>query len=208
MSSVALPRVVAKHSAKPRGELRKALVLRASRSSLAQYAVGQLLHIGVCDSLGMVHSFDRAGVTVEKWRSCMVMPLTALDEEQRRHWDDHVWSHSKREALRQCDSAYRAKRNNCFDFVLRFLNHMRYAGRYDHTKASLTQQLLCPVLGTFLLRRLLLPRVSPAALLVMRRGQSTGCCDVCGAAAAIACGDGGQLCAFCTAACGPLLSSR
>jgi hypothetical protein len=83
------------------GVCRPALVLQASKGRMKDYVVGQLLHMGLCDSRGMVHSFDADGVSVAQWDHCIMMELVDVEETHILKWDELLWEHSKREALRQ-----------------------------------------------------------------------------------------------------------
>ncbi|ELT90583.1 hypothetical protein CAPTEDRAFT_152855 [Capitella teleta] len=83
------------------------------------------LHVGVCDSRGVVYDFDERGVnrSLEGWEQCV-----AIRMEQTVH-SRGLWDVRLREFT--CDEQWRGEcyeesRMNCYDFALQFLSLMGF----------------------------------------------------------------------------------
>lgn len=152
---VASPQIWSKTTEVP--TRRRALVLRASHLKRGDYRSGARLHIGVCDERGTVFALDREGVEIGAWKHCFVMELPDNLALAVVDWNAALVSHAREEAATFATHPYRKRKNNCFDFVVRFLNKLTAASVPRYTKNSVTLEFISPLLATFQLHRMLKP---------------------------------------------------
>ena len=114
---------------------RRCFALKTSRGSLPKaYTRSAELHIGICDENGLVHAFEDDGVVVKHWKNFLAFDI---DSSVNVPWD-LLSKHSKKWHRKR----YRARKRNCFDFVVAFLGSQL-------TKAQLSHQYLCPLIAAF-----------------------------------------------------------
>ena len=121
--------------------LQNAFCLRTSRGPMLRYTRASELHIGVCDSRGIVHAFERGGVKRREWKDCLAFRIEGSWSEEEFHNSlvaiSGRWKRKKKR--------YHVGKRNCFDFVLAFL---RSLGR-DMSKRELSHIHLCPLVAAF-----------------------------------------------------------
>ena len=100
-------------------------------------------HIGICDSEGMVYDFDEEGIGMAKWKKCFKIPLGFDVSAMRMDWDTALNIHCKQETGKKYDK----RTNNCFHFVVRFLNFVRPTSVVEIDRSTFTKDYVCPVLG-------------------------------------------------------------
>jgi len=130
----------------------KSIVVKPTVGSFSRgYSSKSLLHVGVSDSLGNVFNFDERGILIDNgWSDCLCISLNDPFVENNHnnnnntHWDKELNSHffAERSQLTKPNGKYHQLQNNCYDFVLRFLNRISYEKRTNHTKEELVQSLI------------------------------------------------------------------
>ena len=114
--------------------------------SFRGYTSRSLLHTGVSPSTGEVYNFDEPGHHCDSWAESINYPVhaTALTDAQ---WDA---------AVRAFDEAHRARGRryvslgyNCYNYVVDFLNSIRYEGRYGCWLVSSAALPPTPTAATF-----------------------------------------------------------
>lgn len=113
---------------------------------VGQYSGTALLHCGISDSKGRVFNFDERGIIAEEtWSEAVCLRLQAIMHPRRLDdaaFDEELLKWHTRALL---DNApYHSTLNNCFDHVVRGVQHLTRSA--DVTKASLSL-LLDPVMG-------------------------------------------------------------
>lgn len=184
----------------------KSIVVKPTIGSFSRgYSAKSLLHVGVSDSLGNVFNFDERGVLIDNggWKDCLCISLNdpfengdnndeISNKKPKTHWDKELNAHyfSERENLQtNRDLRYHQLQNNCYDFVLRFLNKIAFENRTNHTKEELVQTLIgTPVesLESFLIIMKRIndsngdPFVLKTPTIEQGKKRETYRCDVCG----------------------------
>ena len=122
--------------------VKRAIVVRPTGRSFRAYAPGCLLHVGVTDSRGAVFHFDERGLheADKGWSEALSISVEMPYSDER--WDADLASHVTIEKLRITLHRYQQLSNNCYDFVLRFLNLLSYEQRADWTKEQLARKLI------------------------------------------------------------------
>ena len=121
--------------------------IRTSFGSFKDYTSRSLLHAGVSNSRGVVYNFDERGHhRDDMWIECVSAPLEDIEDfdEKLNAYDA---SHRKRvrtysHRIHREEDEMEHPGNNCFDYVVGFLNYSRYKGRNDHTVQSIERDLL------------------------------------------------------------------
>ncbi|KAL6053583.1 MKRN2 opposite strand [Balamuthia mandrillaris] len=153
----------------------RALVIKPTHGSFASrnYSTEALLHCGISDSSGaFVFNFDQNGIRKEVWNtassSAALLSVVLVGEEEngeekdeelktqeenegqrlRRLWDEQLEKHLKEERRRVAQKPYHALKNNCYDFVIRFLNAIEFEGKKNHTKEDIVGRYLSTPVDT------------------------------------------------------------
>lgn len=166
------------------------VVMANAKFSGGRYRPGHsLLHVGISNSSGNVFNFDEKGRKVDKsWEECLNVKLS-LDSEQELLFDQLLEEFFQEELLMSKFSKYHSLLNNCYNFVLRFLNKIRYQNRDDHSKESIVLNLISqPVekLEEFLRISMELEKSDPKNPVVLvppletTLKRSNRVCDICG----------------------------
>ena len=121
--------------------------IRTSFGSFEDYTSRSLLHAGVSNSRGVVYNFDERGHhRDDRWIECVSAPLDGIED-----FDEKLNAYDALHRKRVRHYSHRIHReedemehpgNNCFDYVVGFLNYVRYKGRNDHTVQSIERDLL------------------------------------------------------------------
>ncbi|XP_036149565.1 MKRN2 opposite strand protein [Monomorium pharaonis] len=104
-----------------------------------------LLHAGIVDSNGGIVEFDKKGPIVNdfaRWIKVDCIALEIVPAAWTARWDetlslilnDFKWKHINYDAISM----------NCFDFVLEFLNNLRYPELRFMSKEDLCERLIVP----------------------------------------------------------------
>ena len=99
-----------------------------------------MLHVGISNSKGEVYNFDERGCNKEKWKESLAIKLEDKIIEKPQHFDKLLDNFNKSEKEREKKHKYTALDNNCYSYVVRFLNSIEYQGKSNHTKESLIEQ--------------------------------------------------------------------
>lgn len=101
------------------------LVIKPTLSEFCNYSRKSLLHIGLSDASGrFVYNFDERGISIETWSGALCVSLSDFVSPLRLPvWNTYLESHVKSERIRVKEKTrYHSITNNCYDFVIRFLN--------------------------------------------------------------------------------------
>jgi len=118
--------------AKPRS-----IAVRMTVGRMKNYSADCLLHTGISDTSGDVYNFDQAGRRVDtpaKWGSETISIPLHHDALSNQQWDKAIEEFLREEQEMAAFKPYEALGNNCYTFVLIFLNKIRYEGRSNHSK--------------------------------------------------------------------------
>jgi len=120
----------------------RSLVIKPSFCTFANYSSSALLHCGISNSQGSVYNFDSRGVCMDKpWDEVLHIPLI-VESHSDEKWDLLLQAHYEREKQLEMKKKYHQLDNNCYDFVVRFLNEIQYEGKNNHTKEDLVVTLI------------------------------------------------------------------
>lgn len=85
------------------------------------------LHIGVTDSRGVVHEYDRAGwknTETDRWNQCLAISIVpSLDKKWMDYWDYSLQAIGERDTW--SPESYNENDHNCYTFVLMFLKTLQ-----------------------------------------------------------------------------------
>jgi hypothetical protein len=102
-----------------------------------------LLHIGIADSRCLVYHFDEHGLHLdgpESWNDICVCIELPLNENHIAVFDFVLDEYF--EAFRGRKRKYHAFDENCYDFVVGFLNTLNFQGRADHSKEEIVENFI------------------------------------------------------------------
>ncbi|OQR80127.1 hypothetical protein BIW11_05269 [Tropilaelaps mercedesae] len=127
------------------------VVIKPSKGSFLTSLTTSLdLHVGLTDSRGIVHEYDRRGLTVGAgdWRQCVTIPLSC-GPNQSKAVDSNFWDYTLEVTEnRQCWSreCYDGEDHNCFTFVLDFVRTLQLPGlsAVALNRTHFCQQVICP----------------------------------------------------------------
>jgi len=106
----------------------RSVLVRKTSGSLLSYSQTALLHVGVTNSHGDCYNFDEKGRKIERWPECLAVPLLAsAGALSDTEWDDALNTFMQFENTD--GRSYHSMNNNCYDFVLRYLNFIRFLDR-------------------------------------------------------------------------------
>jgi len=117
----------------------KSIVIKPTIGSFATYNERMFLHCGISNTSGIVFNFDEQGAHKELWKDCLCIGLNTSNWTDEQ-WDKELTKHLISEMERSRKSRYHQLNNNCYDFVLRFLNTIQFGGHASHTKESIVKQ--------------------------------------------------------------------
>ncbi|XP_045199596.2 MKRN2 opposite strand protein-like [Mercenaria mercenaria] len=89
------------------------------------------LHIGLTDSSGNVYEFDERGVTVgdKTWTHCLSIKILDEHEQLENKWDHSLEQFANEKLWKK--ECYDENSQNCFDFVLHFLQCFELDRQYS-----------------------------------------------------------------------------
>ncbi|KAF5297769.1 hypothetical protein FQR65_LT09943 [Abscondita terminalis] len=93
--------------------------------TISDYYNSMDLHIGVTTSTGTIVEFDRHGLLRhmnDQWNQCLLVDQAAMP--WREHWDKTLLQVCKQKCW--LSKNYNEERNNCYSFVLTFLQTLNY----------------------------------------------------------------------------------
>jgi len=137
---------VTEHEANVGLPLPCSVLIKSTFGSFLNYQVGDLLHCGISDSQGAVLNFDHRGVMVDPpsmWNLVISLPIA------KDNFDSFLISHTKNEKQRESQSRYHQIDNNCYDFVIRFLNHVSWNNKNNHTKLEFVEVFIGKLVAEF-----------------------------------------------------------
>jgi hypothetical protein len=120
------------------------LVIRPTFTNWLQSNRNSLLHIGISNATGSVVSHFDSSVHQNDWRGSLTLsiPLMHLPHEEEsalQRWDDALLANTLQEREREILYPYHTHNNNCYDFVVRFLNAICFQNHTNHTKLPLVE---------------------------------------------------------------------
>ncbi|ELR20747.1 zinc finger, zz type domain containing protein [Acanthamoeba castellanii str. Neff] len=120
----------------------RSLAIKPTVGTFGRYHNRMLLHCGLADSAGRVYNFDESGCHVDSdWHESISIPVAAphLSDEQ---WDAELDRHHKAELTFKAYRPYKQLQNNCYDYVIRFLNGVKFEGRKNHQKEDIVTRFI------------------------------------------------------------------
>lgn len=121
-----------------------AIVVRPSRGDfLDDYTIGDDLHIGIVDSGGCVVEFDKYGLTIDdsvRWNHCLALKVVPRSWES--HWDRTL--EVTRKDAKWNPRNYDQTTMNCFNFVIEFLNGLKYKNVEFMNKEGMCETFVLP----------------------------------------------------------------
>lgn len=118
------------------------IVIKPSQGSfLKDYEINDQLHIGIVDTEGVVHEFDRGGILVNnhsRWTDCIAIQIVPAS------WNEH-WDNTLQKMLadpKWKSNNYDEDAMNCFNFVIEFMNNLSYMDVRFINKEDLCEKLL------------------------------------------------------------------
>jgi hypothetical protein len=164
----------------------RSIAIKPTVGTFSNYRRDSLLHCGITDTTGRVFNFDEKGRRFDlSWEETLCVKLeTKMDDNS---WNSALTSHLKDEQAMANYSRYHPLDNNCYSFVVRFLNKIKFEGKENHTKASIVDTRIekpITVLEAFLS---ISQQLSSRQHVLMdaplnRQGVSRWRCDFCGKA--------------------------
>jgi len=165
----------------------RSVVVKPTMGSFSRYDPRMLLHCGVSDSKSKVYNFDERGPCIDNdWKESISIPIEAphLTDSQ---WDAALARHHDAEKTFERARPYSQLANNCYDYVIRFLNGIKFEGKEDHTKEGIVARFIQTPIDAFESFFAVLQRVKSAD--AQRQGfvkieippsRSSHACDACG----------------------------
>eukprot|EP01126_Amoeba_proteus_P035287 TRINITY_DN3553_c0_g1_i14.p1 TRINITY_DN3553_c0_g1~~TRINITY_DN3553_c0_g1_i14.p1 ORF type:complete len:223 (+),score=51.17 TRINITY_DN3553_c0_g1_i14:62-670(+) len=127
------------------------MVVKPTFGSFLNYSCDSLLHTGISDSKGNVFNFDSRGICIdapERWSPSLSIRLSCTTISDLE-WDRLLLLHVEEEREREKKRRYHQINNNCYDFVMRFLNFINYENRKNHEKEQIVVSLIAPLMDKF-----------------------------------------------------------
>jgi len=128
------------------------VVQPSGRQPFSKYTSSSILHVGVSTSQGNVFHFDERGFHYDDfWKECVSVPLfptpSTTTQISGETWDSELQSyHEIQKAQHMLPShGYQALENNCYSYVIGFLNHIRLESSSNHNKYSIVSRFIEPV---------------------------------------------------------------
>jgi hypothetical protein len=125
----------------------RCIVVRPTIGSFHTYNNQMLLHCGISNSKGKVYNFDIGGCSAEEWKLSLSINLAHPCSDSE--WDAQLERHNNAEKSFLAYRPYQALRNNCYDYVIRFLNGIKFEGKEDHKKEDVVARLIQTPIGHF-----------------------------------------------------------
>ncbi|XP_053988266.1 MKRN2 opposite strand protein [Hylaeus anthracinus] len=119
-----------------------AVVVRPSQGNfLNEYSILNDLHIGITNSQGIVHEYDKQGIIINdhsKWTDCIALKITPICWDY--HWDETLQAILKDNKWRSDN--YDEVTMNCFNFVIEFINNLQYMNMIFISKENMCDKLI------------------------------------------------------------------
>eukprot|EP01087_Luapelamoeba_hula_P018902 TRINITY_DN6170_c0_g1_i1.p1 TRINITY_DN6170_c0_g1~~TRINITY_DN6170_c0_g1_i1.p1 ORF type:complete len:345 (-),score=14.96 TRINITY_DN6170_c0_g1_i1:259-1293(-) len=110
----------------------RCIVIKPTVGLWSSYSQVSHLHCGVSDSTGVVYNFDELGCHADKWPAALSIPVphSSLSDGE---WDSQLSRHQRDEISFVAYRPYHQLKNNCYGYVIRFLNQLEFEGRSNHS---------------------------------------------------------------------------
>ncbi|XP_076755150.1 MKRN2 opposite strand protein-like [Xylocopa sonorina] len=120
------------------------IVIRPSQGNfLNDYHITDDLHIGITNSQGIVFEYDKEGLVINdcsKWTKCIAIRL--IPSSWDNHWNETLTIMLKDPKWRSDN--YNESLMNCFNFVIEFLNNLKYTNLSFVNKETICEKLILP----------------------------------------------------------------
>ena len=131
------------HPAPITRSLPRSMAVRMTIGSFTAYSARSLLHCGVSNSRGVVYNFDERGRHADdSWLECVCVPLPV--DLPDAEFDAALVAHNAAHA--RANVKYHPLQHNCFDYLVGFLNAVRYGGTAGNSKATVEEALETPLI--------------------------------------------------------------
>ncbi|CAK9810650.1 MKRN2 opposite strand protein [Anthophora plagiata] len=125
------------------------IIVRPSEGTfLNDYHIGDDLHIGITHSGGIVVEYDKKGLIISdgaQWTNCIAINI--IPSSWKNHWTETLKLILKDTKWRS--ENYHEITMNCFNFVIEFINNLRYIDNkyiYFDNKETMCDKLILPKL--------------------------------------------------------------
>lgn len=130
------------------------VVRPANGNFLTDYHIVNDLHIGITNMNGLVFEYDKEGLILNdcsRWTNCIAINVIPSS------WDSH-WNETLKIMLK--DSKWKSENYdetsmNCFNFVIEFINNLKYMNMNFTNKETICEKLILPKLRDALTYNLL-----------------------------------------------------
>lgn len=122
------------------------VVKPAHGNFLNDYHIVNDLHIGVTNSEGIVFEYDKVGLVVNdysKWMNCIAINI--IPSSWINHWNETLKIMIKDPKWKS--ENYDEVSMNCFNFVIEFINNLKYINTNFIDKETICENLILPKLG-------------------------------------------------------------
>ncbi|XP_051159110.1 MKRN2 opposite strand protein [Leptopilina boulardi] len=122
------------------------IILRPSYGDfLHNFNINQDLHIGVVNSNGEIFEFDKRGLVkndFSKWTNCISLKL--IPKSWELHWDETLEIITKNSKWKT--NNYHELTFNCFNFIIEFLELLKFENIQFMNKEEMCENLILPKL--------------------------------------------------------------
>eukprot|EP01089_Gocevia_fonbrunei_P021883 TRINITY_DN8653_c0_g1_i1.p1 TRINITY_DN8653_c0_g1~~TRINITY_DN8653_c0_g1_i1.p1 ORF type:complete len:281 (-),score=41.18 TRINITY_DN8653_c0_g1_i1:178-1020(-) len=130
----------------------RSICIRPTLGTFAKYNNKMLLHCGLSSSTGQtVFNFDERGCVADTsgWEYCLSIAVqTDLTDSE---WDNALKTHNEAEICFNtlAGRKYHQLQNNCYDYIIRFLNSIKFGQSENHSKDKIVFQFILTPMQIF-----------------------------------------------------------
>ncbi|XP_044015401.1 MKRN2 opposite strand protein, partial [Aphidius gifuensis] len=122
------------------------LIIRPSIGTFLNYELNNDLHIGIINSNKQLYEFDNRGIVVndfDNWKSCIV--FDNFEESWHSYFDEIINNKLLNNKLTKWNkNNYHPINFNCFNFIIEFLNELKYPNYFYNNKIDICDKLILP----------------------------------------------------------------
>jgi hypothetical protein len=126
----------------------RSIIIHPTSGSFTRYRQDCLLHVGITNSTGdRVYNFDERSTSIDRANSSRwdLSISTAIEHDiSDNEWDQVLQVHHRLESDRakQRGFGYHTLNNNCYSYVIRFLELLRFEGSDSHSKNDIVERFI------------------------------------------------------------------
>jgi hypothetical protein len=127
----------------------RSICIKQTFHSFKNYKSDSFLHCGVSNTAGAVYHFDEHGMHLDvKWPECLSIPIV-WDKVADEVWDTKLEEHYRDEESLLDYRPYEALGNNCYSFIIRYLELIGFENKKEHTKDDIVKRFVTVPIETF-----------------------------------------------------------